>query len=91
MAVSFRSVRMGCHPRRAAKTLGSQDVGDFRSCACLLPLLTGVDRKRYHDIKDEWFGNTEVFERQDIVEVIPASFDLVFRVAELFFYRNATA
>ncbi|KAF8503378.1 RabGAP/TBC [Russula emetica] len=24
--------------------------------------------KRYHEIKDEWFGNAEVFERQDVVE-----------------------
>jgi hypothetical protein len=44
-------------------------------------LLTGVGRKRYHEIKDEWFGNAEVFERQDVVEVIPASFDLVLRPA----------
>jgi hypothetical protein len=54
-------------------------------------LLTGVGRKLYHEIKDEWFGNAEVFERQDVVEVIPASFDLVLRAAELLFYRNAIA
>jgi hypothetical protein len=51
-------------------------------------LLTGVGRKRYHEIKDEWFGNAEVFERQDVVEVIPASFDLVLRPAELLFLQE---
>jgi TBC1 domain family member 15 len=51
-------------------------------------LLTGVDRKRYHEIKDEWFGNAEVFERQDVVEVKPASFDRVLRAAELLFLQE---
>lgn len=46
-------------------------------------LLTDIDRKRYHEIKDEWFGNPEVFERQDVVEVIPASSDVVLRAVEL--------
>lgn len=40
-------------------------------------------RKRYHEIKDEWFGNAEVFEQQDVVEVIPASYGVVLRAAEL--------
>ena len=51
-------------------------------------LLIGVGRKQYHEIKDEWFGNAEVFERQDIVEVTPAFFDLILRATELLF-RNA--
>jgi hypothetical protein len=51
-------------------------------------LLTGVGRKRYHDIKDEWFGNPEVFERPDVVEVILASFDVVLRAAELLFLQE---
>jgi hypothetical protein len=51
-------------------------------------LLTGVGRKRYHEIKDEWFGNAEVFERQDVVEVIPASFDLILRGTELLFLQE---
>ena len=29
-----------------------------------------VVRKRYHEIKDEWFGKPEVFDRQDVIEVI---------------------
>jgi hypothetical protein len=32
--------------------------------------MTKTGRKRYHEIKDEWFGRPEVFDRQDIVEVI---------------------
>jgi len=51
-------------------------------------LLTGVGRKQYHELKDEWFGNAEVFERQDIVEVIPASFDLVLSAAKLQFLQE---
>jgi hypothetical protein len=54
-------------------------------------LLTGVGRKRYHEIKDEWFGNAEVFERQDVVEVIRASFDLYYAPLNCCFYRNAIA
>ena len=54
--------------------------------SCLL--LTGVGRKRYHEIKDEWFGNVEVFERQDIVEVISAPFALVLHAAELLFLQE---
>ena len=33
-----------------------------------------VVRKRYHEIKDEWFGKPEVFDRQDVIEVILAIF-----------------
>ena len=51
-------------------------------------LLTGVGRKRYHETKDEWFGNTEVFERQDVVEVISASFELILRGTELLFLQE---
>lgn len=40
-------------------------------------------RKRYHEIKDEWFGNAEVFEQQDVVEVMPTFFGVVLRAAEL--------
>jgi hypothetical protein len=32
-----------------------------------------IGRKRYHEIKDEWFGKPEVFDRQDVIEVIWAS------------------
>jgi hypothetical protein len=54
-------------------------------------LLTGLGRKRYHEIKDEWFGNAEVFERQDVVEVIPASFNSYYVPLNACFYRNAIA
>jgi hypothetical protein len=27
-----------------------------------------ISRKRYHEIKDEWFGKPEVFDRQDVIE-----------------------
>jgi hypothetical protein len=50
--------------------------------------LTGVDRKRYHEIKDEWIGIPEVFERQDVVEVIPASFDVLLCAVELLFLQE---
>jgi len=33
-----------------------------------------IDRKQYHEIKDEWFGKPEVFDRQDVIEVIWAFF-----------------
>ena len=32
-------------------------------------MLTGAIRKRYHEIKDEWCGVPEVFDRPDILEV----------------------
>jgi len=51
-------------------------------------LLTGVGRKQYHEIKDEWFGNAEVFERQDVVEAIPASFDAGLRAAGLLLFTG---
>jgi TBC1 domain family member 15 len=35
--------------------------------------LTIIGRKRYHEIKDEWFGKPEVFDRQDVIEVFRAS------------------
>lgn len=38
-----------------------------------LSLLKSIGRKRYHDIKDEWFGKPEVFDRQDVIEVNQAS------------------
>jgi hypothetical protein len=28
-----------------------------------------ISRKRYYEIKDEWFGKPEVFDRQDVIEV----------------------
>ncbi len=55
---------------------------------CVSFWLTGVGRKRYHEIKDEWCGNAEVFERQDVVEVIPASFDAGLRAADLLFLQE---
>jgi len=51
-------------------------------------LLTGVDRKQYHEIKGEWFGNSEVFERQDVVEVTSAFLDVVLRVTKLLFLQE---
>ena len=45
-------------------------------------------RKRYHEIKDEWFGNAEVFEQQDVVEVIPAYFGVVLRATELLYLQE---
>ena len=45
-------------------------------------------RKRYHEIKDEWFGNAEVFEQQDVVEVMPAYFGVVLRAAELLYLQE---
>ena len=55
------------------KTNG-KDSGKIE-CASVLPacdpfLLTNIDRKRYHEIKDEWFGKPDVFDRQDVIEVI---------------------
>jgi hypothetical protein len=32
--------------------------------------MTKTARKLYHEIKEEWFGKPEVFDRQDVVEVI---------------------
>jgi hypothetical protein len=32
-----------------------------------------IRRRRYHEIKDEWFGKPEVFDRQDVIEVLRAS------------------
>jgi hypothetical protein len=32
--------------------------------------MTKTIRKLYHEIKEEWFGKPEVFDRQDVVEVI---------------------
>ena len=52
------------------------------ACARVI-LVNWCGRKRYHEIKDEWFGNPEVFERQDVIEVIPACFDVILRAAEL--------
>jgi hypothetical protein len=51
-------------------------------------LLTVVGRKRYYEIKEEWFGNAEVFERQDVIEVILASFNLILRAAERLFLQE---
>jgi len=36
-------------------------------------VLTSIDRKQYHEIKDEWFGKPEVFDRQDVIEVLEVS------------------
>jgi hypothetical protein len=32
--------------------------------------MTEIARKRYNEIKEEWLGKPEVFDRQDVVEVI---------------------
>jgi len=31
-----------------------------------------ISRKRYHEIRDQWFGKPEVFDRQDVIEVLLA-------------------
>ena len=33
-----------------------------------------ISRNRYHEIKNEWFGKPEVFDRQDVIEVLILAF-----------------
>ena len=42
-------------------------------------VLTSIDRKQYHEIKDEWFGKPEVFDRQDVIEVLEVSLYTILR------------
>jgi len=53
-------------------------------------LLTNICRKRYHEIKDEWFGKSEVFDHQDVIDVIQAFACTVLRAWLNYCYRNVT-
>jgi hypothetical protein len=47
--------------------LGSEEVGPH-----LISMGSYTDwnlRRKYHELKDEWYGVPEVFDRSDIVEV----------------------
>lgn len=73
----YGRIFLECTHGMSQKTNG-RDSGKTK-CASALPgfgpfLLMTVVRKRYHEIKDEWFGKPEVFDRQDVIEVILAIF-----------------
>jgi hypothetical protein len=61
---------MGCNGRREDKELGEQTVNADFSFFLLHHILTepSLVRKRYRQLKDEWCGKPEVFDRPDIIE-----------------------
>jgi len=68
VAVPFGSVRVGHYDGREREVVGREKVHPrhlFCLRTCLIPT---AHRKRYYELRDEWCGVPEVFERQDILE-----------------------